>query len=692
MIIDTYSIGVNFKVDRSGLRSIESNLKRLERRASTIHLQTTKGGRVNNRSTKLRVDVDKKSIRSAELELERWNRKLRLSKKLDAMYFTSGAGKTVKGFNERQRQVNMGARNANQVRVGGFMGAGMSSINIGSANQALARLAVEAGGLGLAFAGLAGLARVIGDSIKVSASLESKMVDVNSILKGNSTKAQIKAVQDEVRRIGKYTIITAVEAGQGAVELARSGASAEQISGGGLAAAADLSIANRTSIAKAAKVVAKLVKQFNLPISEMSRVGDLLSGATISSTMDFENVRLAVGQAGGVVGALGVSIEDFMVTLAATSHAFTGGSDAATSLKVFFQRLTGLTGPAVNAMKDVGLIRGDQYTRFFDKSGNLKDMRSLFGIMETVMVESKLSDKEIDKLGDMTPDQVKKLLAGNKERSDYKLIYAMGKIFGQDAWRTGFAMGKTGVAGYDKVQGNVNRTTAKAMAADRLASYEGATKELASAWQDFQMTVMDQKALDYLADIKRSLADLVRMFSDIVVALKDSKLGEWFFDRQSSKPIPSVRIHDAVHSIDDQIIDARKKLAKGSSQNPVVQAERERLAAMNISIVRSVSDAMKPLSNLTIPDEAANYINNRAGGVNLMGEFGYNNKPPLQSNVTSTPIHVNVNMGDSPVTAGEVSRIEAGARTGTRKALEAGWKEFNMDKGKSMAAIGAGGA
>ncbi len=278
--------------------------------------------------------------------------------------------------------------------------------------------------------------------------------------------------------LGNASVFTATESADAMTELAKVGLSFEQIMGGAAEATLALAAANGAQLAPAAAVAGDVMKQFNVSAKDLGATVDGISGTLIQSKLDFNGYTLAIGQAGGVAGALGVELEDFNAVLAATASSFHSGSDAGTSFKVFLQRLTPSTDKAVALFEKLNL-------RFFDAEGN---MRSMAEIAEELRLKlGKLSEEDLNS--------------------------TVSQLFGTDAMRTAIALMKQGGAGVLEFKAAIAKTNAEELAAVRIKGLVGALDQLKSAYETLSIRIGDSGLLKTATDFALKLTDLIKGFS-----------------------------------------------------------------------------------------------------------------------------------------------------------------------------------
>jgi len=249
----------------------------------------------------------------------------------------------------------------------------------------------------------------------------------------------------------------------GALEnLAKNGLSTAQILGGAADASVDLATATGGKLAVAADITTDVMNNFGKSAKDAAALVSNITGTTIASKLSIDEYRLALGQAGGVAGPLGVQFEEFNTALAVTSSGFSSGSDAGTSFKTFLQRLVPQSKEAAAAMKQLGL-------NFFDAQGKMKPLRVIAGDLQKAF--KGLSDEQRNGLGT--------------------------KIFGADAIRTALLLAKDGAEGFDKMALSISKVNAAAQGATLSKGFAGSLEAAKSAVEGLEIAIADSGLLDF---------------------------------------------------------------------------------------------------------------------------------------------------------------------------------------------------
>ncbi|MER9573323.1 phage tail tape measure protein [Mesorhizobium opportunistum] len=309
----------------------------------------------------------------------------------------------------------------------------------------------------------AGILKVSGDFQKAMNSFA-----VNAGVAG----AALEDAEGKAKELGVASVFSTTEAAQGMTELAKVGLDFQTIMGGAAKAMVDLAAANDTGLAASAGVIGDVINQFKLSVSQLPGIVDQITGATIQSKLSFQDYALAIGQAGGAAGALGVNFEEFNAVLAATAPLFTSGSDAGTSFKTFLTRLVPQSKQAAAMMQKLGL-------RFFDAKGNMISMADAAQLLQ-------------DKLGNLS----------DEDRND-----AVSTIFGTDALRTALALMKLGSKGVDDMMAHLKNTDSADIAATRVKGFNGEVNKLVEALSNLGIEIGKSGFLDFATNIVIKLTE-----------------------------------------------------------------------------------------------------------------------------------------------------------------------------------------
>ena len=352
---------------------------------------------------------------------------------------------------------------------------------VGAELPALQRLARYMGTTALV-GGLVAFGRT---SLDVGMQFQAAMKRVQAVTQ--ASEGDLERLGNAARDVGGKTAFTAMQAADTIEVLAKNGMDLESILGGALTATVALAGALGADLAPAGDLVTDIMAQFKLQATDLPRIADLVSGAALTSKFGFDDLRLAIGQAGGVAGSFGVTVEDLFTALSATSASFASGSDAGTSFKNFLQRLTPQSVQAASAMADLNL-------EFYDGEGRMKSMAE---IAETLRL-------------------------GVEGLTDEARNEALQKIFGTDAIRTALSLAERGADGFRALGEALGNVSAADQAQVRLEGLEGALKELTAAWEALRLTAVENGGLDLAEAAVDRLAEALRYLAENFPAIEEA--------------------------------------------------------------------------------------------------------------------------------------------------------------------------
>lgn len=303
-----------------------------------------------------------------------------------------------------------------------------------------------------------------------AADFETSMNGVNAAMIGVKPD-QLDKLRDAALRLGPAYGKSAIEAANAIADLARNGMSAADILGGGLSAALKLSVVGQTETGKAADLTTDIMAQFNMTASQTPAIVDKISGALDASKLGMDDYALAAGNAGGVVGALGYSFDDFNTGLAATAPLFDSGASAGTSYRAFLTSLAGKSEDAQKAMKQLGL-------EFYNADGSAKSLAQI-------------------------ADQLQKKMGGLSDQS--KTVF-LNKMFGDDGAQTAVKLIQIGMDGILKAQKEIGQVTADQKIAILLDGEAAAAQRVSSAWEKLKIVVGEAGIIQFFTLVNEAVA------------------------------------------------------------------------------------------------------------------------------------------------------------------------------------------
>ena len=201
----------------------------------------------------------------------------------------------------------------------------------------------------LAFAG-------IGSAVKSIADFERSMATLEGVVgKGNQAMTELT---ETARRLGATTEFTAGQAGEGLVELARAGFSAQETM---LAVEDSLKLATATGmeLGEASGLMANGIRQFGLEASEANHVASTFVEVANSANTTVPELGEAMKYAGTIMAQFNFDINESAVALGLLADRGIKGSMAGTNLRGAFLGLSKETEKVTGALDAMGLSYDD---------------------------------------------------------------------------------------------------------------------------------------------------------------------------------------------------------------------------------------------------------------------------------------------------------------------------------------------
>lgn len=194
--------------------------------------------------------------------------------------------------------------------------------------------------------------------------------------------AQMEDLRKLAIKLGADTQFSATEAAQGITEMAKAGASAKDIMGGGLKGALDLAAAGQLSVADAAGIAATATKQYNLAGSQVTHVADLYAAAAGKALGSVQDIALAQKYAGITANSMGISIEETTGVLALFASKGLIGEQAGTTFRSMLLSLTSPSKIAKTAMDELGISMYDARGKFVGVQGAAAELQKRLGPLD----------------------------------------------------------------------------------------------------------------------------------------------------------------------------------------------------------------------------------------------------------------------------------------------------------------------
>lgn len=288
------------------------------------------------------------------------------------------------------KQTGQGSAISSTVKdLGGIKGVGDTAIStllgVGKALTGVGAIAATA---------LVGFAA---SGVKAAMDVDHQLAQIAATL--GTTKDAAMPLKDLMTQLAldpKLTV-NVTQAGEAIEVLAANGLEMSEILAGGAKGAVQLANATGSDFATAATIATDAMQQFGFEANQLETVADGIAGVLIKSKFSADDYALALSNAGGIAGSLGVEMSDFNTVLAATSSQFASGSDAGTSFKTLLTRLAKPTDEVSAAMVEYGIS-------IFDADGKMRPFAEIAGQLNKVFNESITTTTQV---GGATKEQAK---------------------------------------------------------------------------------------------------------------------------------------------------------------------------------------------------------------------------------------------------------------------------------------------
>ncbi|WP_292229509.1 phage tail tape measure protein [Brevundimonas sp.] len=305
-------------------------------------------------------------------------------------------------------------------------------------------------------------------TMRAAGDFEQAMNRVQAV--SGATSEEFAKLRQQARDLGAATQFSASEAADAMGFLSMAGMKATDI----LAAmpkTLELAASAQLDMGRAADIVTNIMAGYGLGVEELGRANDVLVKSFTSANTDLSQLAEAMKYAGPVASAAGTQFEEAAAALSLMGNAGIQGSMAGTSLRGAISRILSPTKAMSSAMQAAGL-------QFTDAKGKLLPLVDIIRALEPHATDAGLF---------MT-------------------------LFGQ---RAGPAMAALVSQGADALK-NLNTEllnssgTASKIAEVQMRGFNGAMRELKSAFEELQLAVADSGILQMLQGFAVKLAEIIR--------------------------------------------------------------------------------------------------------------------------------------------------------------------------------------
>ena len=202
-------------------------------------------------------------------------------------------------------------------------------------------------------------------SAKVFAEFDDRMRVVQAVT--GATKDQFKALTAEATRLGAITSFSARQVAEAMTELGRAGFTPDAILAS-TDAVLNLSRATDTELARATEIAGASLRGFNLEVSDMARVTDVLTATANGSAQTLDDLFEALKPVAPIAAEAGESIEQTAAAIAVLANNGIKGSLAGNSLARAYKNLADET--KQGKLREFGV-------EAVDAAGNLRPLSAI---------------------------------------------------------------------------------------------------------------------------------------------------------------------------------------------------------------------------------------------------------------------------------------------------------------------------
>ena len=389
----------------------------------------------------------------------------------------------------------------------------------------------------------------------VGISFDTSMSKVKAISGANTE--EMEQLTAKAEEMGATTKFTATEAADAMGYMAMAGWKTNDMISG-IDGVMNLAAASGSELATTSDIVTDALTAFGESAGEAGRIADIMAAASSNSNTDVEMMGETFKYAASLAGSLGYSMEDTAISIGLMANAGIKGSQAGTSLRGLFTRLSKQPKEAAAAMNALGISMDDGHGKMKSWMELMQDLRGSFGHIQMPLEEFQRSMSELDD----------ELEAGEIDEEEYE--EAQGKLVkkaygAEGALKAQYAAmlaGTNGLSGFlalvnasdedfNKLTNSVyqSKGAAREMAEIMKDNLSGDLTILGSAMDGFKKKLYD--------NVKEPLRDVVTLVTEKVVP-ELNKLAEWLSQKLTEFQEKHGSISENIEKFVDSAIPAIK--------------------------------------------------------------------------------------------------------------------------------------
>lgn len=409
------------------------------------------------------------------------------------------------------------------------------------------------------------LTGAFGAAIKTSIDFESAMAEVGAIT--NATTGDMQALEEQARKIGETTQLSATQGAESLKLLAQAGYNVSD----SIKLSTDtvnLAIASNLELGEATTILVSTLKGFQLGVEESTRVTDVLSKTANSSNTNVSELGSAMTKVAPTAQAMGYKIEDVSVVLGLLANNAIVGEEAGNGLKSMLASLAKPTDNAKGLMEKLGVS-------LVDTNGNSRSLIDVFKDLRNGFAELDETQQAEYAATIVGKEQMSKFLAiVNSGEDDFNgLINAIAQCDGTTA----------------RMRETMENTTS------------GSIKSMLSKLQEMAISI-GQKLLPHVVKFVEGISKLVDKFNSLDSATQDNIIKLGLFAAGIS-PVSNglSKLFDGASRVSDGFGKFSKWLAQGGAELDNVSSKSNTTAQATSSLGKAFSSIGDNVSGSVIP-------------------------------------------------------------------------------------------
>lgn len=216
----------------------------------------------------------------------------------------------------------------------------------------------------------------IGAALYQGMNFESAMSEVAAI--SGATGESLDALTEKAKEMGAKTVFSATQSAEAFKYMAMAGWKTEDMLSG-IEGIMNLAAASGEDLGLVSDIVTDALTAFGLTAQDSTHFADVLAAASSNANTNVSMMGETFKYVAPVAGALGYTIEDTAQAIGLMANAGIKSSQAGTSLRSMFSRLSKPTKEVQSAMSELGISMTDSSGKIKPLNALMQDFRQSFG-------------------------------------------------------------------------------------------------------------------------------------------------------------------------------------------------------------------------------------------------------------------------------------------------------------------------